>query len=81
MRTKPALLSDDAYLSQASNGIKRKRVDPNDADLENLSDDELEARSSPGEGEESGPDEEELKEKRRKARSGGRRPVAKEGEG
>lgn len=79
VRNKPALLSDDAYLSQTSNGIKRKRLDPNDADLENLSDDELEERGyigRGGDGEDNGPDEEEVKEKKRKAR-GGKKPVAK----
>ena len=75
VKSKPTLLSDDAYLSQASNGVKRKRVEVRDEDLENLSDDELEGRSSPVD--ESGPDEEELKEQRRKARSSVKKPAAK----
>ena len=75
VKSKPALLSDDPYLSQASNGVKRKRVELRDEELEILSDDELEGRRSSVD--ESGPDEEELKEQRSKARRGAKKPAAK----
>ena len=75
VKSKPILLSDEPYPSQATNGVKRKRVNLRDEDLENLSDDELEGRSS--QLEENDPDEEELKEKRRRAKSSAKKPAAK----
>ncbi|KAL9128431.1 MAG: hypothetical protein Q9217_002893 [Psora testacea] len=66
VRSKPTLLSQEPNYSQASNGVKRKRVESRSGDLEDLSDDELEGRSSPVEG--SDPDEQEYREQRRKAR-------------
>ena len=37
VRSKPSLLSDKPYHSQATNGVKRKRAELHDEDLENLS--------------------------------------------
>ena len=62
-RQKPVLLNKDPNIPQVSSGSgKRKRADARVEDVEDLSDDENE--SSQGE---SDPDEEELKERRRKA--------------
>ena len=70
VRSKPTLLLQESSLLQ-SNGVKRKRTDLRGDEREDLSEDELEGRSSPVE--ESGPDEEELRQARRKAR----KPAAK----